>query len=177
MLIYSNPVSLDGYIAGPDGDFAWSRPDEEVHRFHNEQARELDAQLLGRRLYETMVYWERDDPNWGLVSREWAEIWRALPKVVFSRTLQSVEGNARLATGTVAEEIPDDKVVAIGGATLAASAIDLIDEFRLIVYPVAVGGGTPFFPPGTRIDLELVETRTFGSRVMYLRYRRDRGDG
>ena len=176
MLIYSNPVSLDSYIAGPDGDIAWAAPDEEVHRFHNEQARALDAHLVGRRLYETMVYWEREDPNRGLVEREWAAIWQALPKVVFSRTLDSVEGNARLATDSVADEIPDDEVVAIGGATLAASAIDLIDEFQLLVYPVAVGGGTPFFPPGVRIDLELVETRTFGSRVTYLRYRRDRGD-
>src|SRR5215216_145405 len=89
MLIYSNPVSLDGYIAGPDGDFSWSRPDEEIHRFHNEQARALDAHFLGRRLYETMVYWEREDLDWDPVSREWAAIWRELPKVVFSRTLES----------------------------------------------------------------------------------------
>jgi dihydrofolate reductase len=109
---------------------------------------------------------------------EFARIWQALPKIVFSSTLDAVEGNTRLATGTLAEEVAKlkeqpGKDLAVGGAGLAASAIEqgLVDEFRLFVNPVVVGGGTPFFPPLERqIDLELVETRTFGSRVVYLRY-------
>ena len=175
-LIFSMAVSLDGYIAGADGDFDWAAPDAELHRFHNEQTRELSAHLLGRRLYETMVYWETadQDPELGETEREFARIWQALPKIVFSSTLEAVEGNARLATGSLADEIAElDGDVAVGGAGLAAAAtgLVLIDEYGLFVNPVAVGGGTPFFPPNHRIDLELVETRTFGSRVTYLRYR------
>ena len=137
-VIYSMGVSLDGFTAGPDGDFAWSAPDEELHRFHNEQARELGVHLCGRRLYEVMV------------------------------------------TGDVADEVarlreqPGDDI-GVGNPELASALIErnLVDEYRLFVSPVIVGGGTPFFPAGEpRIDLELVETRTFGSRVVYLRYRR-----
>ena len=175
-LIYSMAVSLDGYIVGPDGDFAWAAPDAELHRFHNEQTRELGAHLLGRRLYETMVYWETADqnPESGEIELEFARMWQALPKIVFSSTLEAVEGNSRLATGSLADEIAGlDGDVGVGGAGLAAAAtgLGLIDEYRLFVNPVVVGGGTPFFPPNHRIDLELVETRTFGSRVTYLRYR------
>jgi dihydrofolate reductase len=173
MLIWSMAVSLDGYIAGPDGDFSWAAPDDELHRFHNEQTRALSAHLMGRRLYETMVYWEGEDPARGDTERGFAEIWQALPKVVFSSTLTSVEGrNARLAAASVAEELAGfDGEVAVGGAGLAASCWELIDEYRVFVNPVIVGGGTPFFP-AQRVDLELVETRTFGSRVVYSRYRR-----
>jgi dihydrofolate reductase len=175
-LIYSMAVSLDGYTAGPDGDFDWAAPTAELHRFHNEQTRELSAHLLGRRLYETMVYWETadQDPELGEIEREFARIWQALPKIVFSSTLEAVEGNTRLATGSLADEIADlDGDVGVGGPALAAAAagLGLIDEYRLFANPVAVGGGTPFFPQNHRIDLELVETRTFGSRVTYLRYR------
>jgi dihydrofolate reductase len=181
-LIYSMSVSLDGFIAGPSGDFEWSVPDEELHRFHNEQTRELDLHFCGRALYETMVYWETagQDPASGEVEREFAQIWRALPKIVFSTTLDRVEGNARLARESVPEEVArlkeqPGKALAVGGAGLAATFIELglVDEFGLFVYPVIVGGGTPFFPPGVdQIDLELVETRTFNSRVVYMRYRR-----
>lgn len=171
-------VSADGYVVGPDGKFDWSMPDEELHRFHNEQTRALAGHLLGRRMYETMVYWETagDDPS--DVMREFALIWQALPKVVFSRTLDSVEGaNTTLARGDLRAELTSlqESVrgdVAIGGPELAAEAarLDLIDEYRLFVHPVAVGGGVPFFPRDHRVDLELVETRTFSSRVVYLRY-------
>jgi dihydrofolate reductase len=175
-VIYSMGVSLDGYIAGPDGDFDWAAPDDELHRFHNEQTGALSAHLLGRRLYETMVYWETadQDPELGETGREFARIWQALPKIVFSSTLEAVEGNARLATGSLADEIAQlDGDIAVGGAGLAAAATlqGLIDEYGLFVNPVVVGGGTPFFPPNHHIDLELVETWTFGSRVTYLRYR------
>ncbi|HWC86152.1 MAG TPA: dihydrofolate reductase family protein [Solirubrobacteraceae bacterium] len=181
-LIYSMTSSLDGFIAGPGGDIDWSAPDEELHRFHNEQVRELGAHFLGRRLYETMLYWESDEPeaSESEVIREFMAIWRALPKIVFSNTLDQVEGNTRLATGTIAEEVARLKQerghdLAVGGAGLAAAFSDLglIDEYRLFLSPVVLGGGTPYFPALTeRIDLELVETRTFDVGVAYLRYRR-----
>ena len=181
-VIYSIATSLDGFIAGPDGDFGWAAPDEELHRFHNEQTRELGAHLCGRRLYETMVYWETADQDPAAAEHmvEFAHLWQALPKIVFSQTLDAVEGNARLAEGGVAEEVGRLKQdpggdVAVGGAGLASSLmkLDLIDEYRMFVSPVVVGGGTPYFQAlEQRIDLELVETRTFGSRVVYLRYRR-----
>jgi dihydrofolate reductase len=172
-------VSADGYIVGPDGKFDWSIPDEELHRFHNEQTRALAGHLLGRRLYETMVYWETADNDPSAIIRDFALIWQALPKVVFSRTLDSVEGaNTRLAREDLRAELTalQDTVggdVAVGGADLAAEAarLDLIDEYRLFVHPVAVGGGIPFFPRDHRVDMELVETRTFSSRVVYVRYR------
>ena len=179
-VIYSMNPSLDGYIAGPDGTFDWSTPDEELHQFHNDRVRELGAHFLGRRLYETMVYWETadQDPSAPEHVLEFARIWQALPKIVFSNTLETVEGNTRLATGGIAEEVAALKQqpggdIAVGGAGLAASFIKLglIDEYQLFINPVVVGGGTPFFPAlDEQIDLELVETRTFGSRVVYLRY-------
>lgn len=177
-LIYGMNPSLDGYIVGPDGRFDWSDPDEELHRFHNERARALDVHLCGRRLYETMLYWETVDEQANEIEREFAEIWTSLPKVVFSTTLESVEGsNTRLATGEPADEVArlkdSTEVIAVGGAGLAASLIelDLIDEFELFLNPVLVGGGTPFFPRAEqRLDLKLAETRTFGSKVVYLRY-------
>ncbi|MDQ0842515.1 dihydrofolate reductase family protein [Streptomyces sp. V1I6] len=179
---YSMNVSLDGYIVGPDGDFDWSGPDEEVFRFWIDEIREVGVHLMGRRLYETMLYWETavQDPSLGDSELEWTALWNPLPKVVFSRTLSEVRGNARLASGGLAEEIerlraePGEGDIAIGGATLAAEAAasGLIDEYRAMVYPVLVGGGTPFFPRRERrVDLELVETRTFGSGVVYLRHR------
>jgi dihydrofolate reductase len=140
---------------------------------------ELGGHLLGRRLYETMLYWERDDPTWGGTEREFAGIWRALPKVVFSRTLDSVEGKARLVREVDAEEIAamkreSGKDLEVGGAGVAAilTELGLIDEYRLFVSPVVLGAGTPYFPPlDERIALELVETRGFGE-VVYLRYQR-----
>jgi dihydrofolate reductase len=185
-VIYSMGVSLDGFIAGPAGEIDWSAPDEELHRFHNQQTRDLDAQLCGRRLYEVMRYWDtaaETDPSTAGPELEFAGIWKALPKIVFSTTLEEVEGNARLATGDVAETLAEltgqpGEELAIGGAGLASAAIerDLVDEYRLFVSPIVLGGGTPYFPAlKERLDLELVQTRTFASRVVYLRYRRVRG--
>jgi dihydrofolate reductase len=181
-VIFSMGLSLDGFIAGPNGEIDWGAPDDELHRFHNEQVKELDVHFLGRRLYETMLYWETadQDPSAGETELEFARIWQALPKVVFSNTLEKVEGNTRLATGGIAEEVAKLKEepgrdLAVGGAGLAAAftELGLVDEYRLFVSPVVLGGGTPYFAPlNRRIDLELVETRTFGSRVVYLRYRR-----
>jgi dihydrofolate reductase len=179
---YSMNASLDGYIVGPDGGFNWSAPDAEVFRFWIDEIREVGVHLLGRRLYETMLYWEtaEQDPSLGDAELEWAGLWNPLPKVVFTNTLSALQGNARLASGGLAEEIerlraePGDGDIAIGGATLAAeaAALDLIDEYRVVVYPVLVGGGISYFPQRERrVDLELVETRTFSSRFVYLRYR------
>ncbi len=179
---YSMGVSLDGYIVGPDGGFDWSTPDKEVFRFWIDEIREVGVHLMGRRLYETMLYWETadQDPSLDDAEIEWTALWKPLPKVVFSTTLSAVQGNARLASGDVAEEIerlrsePGEGEIAIGGATLAAEAAahDLIDEYRTVVYPVLVGGGVPYFPQRERrVDLELIETRTFSSKVVYLRYR------
>jgi dihydrofolate reductase len=178
---YSMAVSLDGYVAGPDGQFDWSIPDEEVFRFATDETRRVGVMLLGRKLYETMLYWETagQDASLDDSELEFATIWNPLPKVVFSTTLPAVQGNARLASGGLAEEIerlraePGEGEIGIGGATLAAeaAALGLIDEYRARVYPVLVGGGIPFFPQRERrVDLELLETRTFSSRVVYLRY-------
>jgi dihydrofolate reductase len=181
-LIYKMTVSLDGFIAGPNGEIDWSPPDEELHRFHNEQTREAGTFLLGRRLYEAMLYWETADeePSAADYELEFARIWKATPRIVFSRTLEEVEGNARLAREGVAEEVArlkeqPGKDLFVGGAGLASTCIELglIDEYWLFVGPVVLGGGTPYFPAlGERINLELVETQTFGSRVVYLRYQR-----
>ena len=181
---YSMGVSLDGYIAGPDGGFDWTAPDEEVFRFVTDEIRQVGVHLLGRRLYETMLYWETadQDPSLDDDRLEWAAVWKALPKVVFSATLsaEQLRGNARLASGSLAEEIerlraePGPGNIGIGGATLAAeaAALDLIDEYRVRVHPVLVGGGTPYFPQlGRQTNLELVETRTFPSGVVFLHHR------
>ncbi|WJV44836.1 dihydrofolate reductase family protein [Streptomyces flavofungini] len=179
---YSMNASLDGYIVGPDGGFNWTEPDAEVFRFWIDDIRGVDVHLMGRKLYETMLYWETaaQDPALDEAGHEWAALWNPLPKVVFSTTLSTVEGSARLATGSVAEEIerlraePGEGEIAIGGATLAAeaAAAGLIDEYRVMVYPVLVGGGIPFFAKDERrVDLELVETRAFGSGVVYLNHR------
>ena len=178
---YAMGTSLDGYIVGPDATFDWTVPDAEVFRFWIDEIRGVGVHLLGRKLYETMLYWETvDQASLDSAEREWAALWNPLPKVVFSTTLSAVQGTARLASGGLAEEIerlrdePGEGEIAIGGATLAAeaAALGLIDEYRAMVYPVLVGGGTPFFPRSERrVDLELVETRTFNSKVVYLRYR------
>jgi dihydrofolate reductase len=180
-LIWSMAVSLDGFIADRDGGIDWGVPDEELHRFHNEMVAASAVQLYGRRLYETMVFWEtaEEDPERTEIERDFARIWKATPKLVFSSTLAAVEGRATLASADPVSEVRrlkalDGGPLACGGAGLAATlvAAGLVDEYRLFVNPVVLGGGTPFFPPlERRIPLELLETRTFGSRVTYLRYR------
>jgi dihydrofolate reductase len=181
MLIYSMGVSVDGFIADREGAFGWGAPSEELFRFHLARVRGLGGYLLGRRLYETMLAWETDpsmrDNELGAA---FADVWCAIPKVVFSRTLDSVRGNARLAEASVAEEVAaaldaTDEDVEIGGAGLAAQAFELglVDELRVFRYPVVVGGGTPYLPPATEdVRLDLIESRTFDSRVIYERYQR-----
>jgi dihydrofolate reductase len=158
LLIYSMSVSVDGFIADREGGFGWTVPDEELFRFHLARVRELGCHLCGRELYETMLVWETDPSLRDTeLDAAFADVWCALPKVVFSRTLDSVQGNARLAA--------------------TAIKLGLVDELRMFRNPIVVGGGTPFLPPVTEdVLLELIETRTSGSRVIYERYRRIRGD-
>ena len=178
----SMSVSADGFIADADGSLDWGEPDPDLFRFITDEQYKVGAYLLGRRLYETMLYWETadQDPSLDDAQLEWAGLWKPLPKVVFSTTLTSVQGAARLATGDLATEIerlrgePGDGEIAVGGAMLAgeAAAAGLIDEYRIRVNPVLVGGGTPLFPQqAARVALELVESRVFGSGVVFLRYR------
>jgi dihydrofolate reductase len=181
-LIFSMALSLDGYIAGPSGEGGWAAPDEELHRFHNAQAEGLGLHLLGRRLYEVMTYWEtaeQQNPSAPAYALEFARIWKRLPKVVYSSTLETVEGDTRLSRADPVEEVRELKQepgadIAVGGAALASTltAAGLIDEYRLFATPVVLGGGQPFFGGDTQLELELVETQTFGSGVVYLRYRR-----
>lgn len=174
-------VSADGFIADREGGIGWGAPSDELFGFHLARTRELGGFLCGRRLYETMLVWETDPSmREKELDAAFADVWCAIPKVVFSRTLDSVQGNARLAEAPVAEEAAaaldaTGKDVGIGGAGLAAAAIELglVDELRMFRCPIVLGVGTPFLPPVTEdIALDLIETRTFGSRVIYERYRR-----
>jgi dihydrofolate reductase len=180
MLIYSMSVSVDGYICDRDGAFAWTAPSDGLFAFHLARVRTLGAVLCGRRLYETMLVWETDpslrDTELGA---QFADVWSALPKIVFSRTLDRVQGNARLAKAPLAEEAAalraSGRDAEIGGAGLAGAAIGLglIDELRIFRIPIVVGGGTPYLPPVAKdITLDLIETTTFDSQVIYERYRR-----
>jgi dihydrofolate reductase len=180
-LIYSMNVSLDGYVETPDHSLDWATVDDELHTWFNDLTRELDASLYGRRMYELMTgYWPTavTDPSATGAELEFARIWHATPKVVFSATLDTVEWNSRLVRGDVGDELARLRNeftgdLDVGGATLAASFIrrGLVDEYRLLVHPVMLGGGTPFFPVlEDPIRLRLTETRTFDSGVVYLGY-------
>ena len=181
-LIYSMSVSLDGFIETPSHDLDWAIIDEELHRYFNDEAREHGAFLYGRRLYELMAgSWPTADQDVSIPGfmAEFARIWRDKPKIVFSRTLDSVAWNSRLVRGDAGEEIARLRAqpgadLDIGGASLASAAIrrGLVDEYRLIVHPVILGAGTRYLPPlDAWIGVRLVETRTFGSGVVMLRYR------
>jgi dihydrofolate reductase len=180
VLIFSMGMSVDGFVTDREGGIGWSVPSDELFRFHLDRVRGLGATLLGRRLYQTMLVWE-NDPAFRETEFDaaFAEVWSALPKVVFSRTLDSVQGNARLATGSVAEEVAaalkSAEHVEIGGAALAAQAIQLglVEDFRLFRYPIVLGGGTPYLPPVTaEIRLDLVQTKVFDVGVVHERYLR-----
>jgi len=182
-VIYSLSVSLDGYIESPDGGIDWTSPDDELHAFFNDETRAMRTLLHGRRTYELMAsYWPTadQDPSAPATHVDFARIWRETPKVVFSRTLESVAWNSRLVRGGVAEEVsrlkgqPGNDMM-VGGADLAATLIrlDLVDECRQFVRPIVLGGGKPYFPRlDSPLDLRLVETRRFGGGVVYLRYER-----
>jgi dihydrofolate reductase len=185
-VIYSMMVSLDGFVARPNGDLDWANVDEELHTFANQQERETGTILYGRRLYELMAaYWPTADlnPSAPAVEVEYARIWRDKPKIVFSKTLEQVAWNATLMRDVVADEITrlasqPGNDLSLGGPDLAASfmRLGLIDEYRPIVHPVVLGRGIPFWPKSdTTLRLRLVETRTFASGVVYLRYQRADG--
>ena len=179
-VIYSTMVSLDGFIEGPNRNLDWHIIDEELHSFINDQQREIDTYLFGRRMYEVMVYWDTadTDPSNPEYVLEFARLWKNIHKIVFSKTLEHVQGNATLSRGNIVDEIAQlkaqpGKAMSVGGATIAAAIRknDLIDEYQLFIHPVVVGSGTPGFPASDhKIDLCLIETRTFGSGVVFLRY-------
>jgi dihydrofolate reductase len=177
-LIYSAIASLDGYVADADGKFDWAAPDEEVHAFVNDLERPLGTHLYGRRMYETMVAWETmDDPE--PLMRDYAAIWRAADKVVYSGTLEAVASErTRLEREFDPEAVRAlkeraDRDLGIGGPALAAEALraGLVDEIHLYLNPVVVGGGNPALPDGVRLPLQLLAERRFGNGVMYLQYR------
>ncbi len=179
-LSYSMSISLDGYIEDPTGGIGFSAPDEEVHRFANQQTRETAALLFGRGLYEVMEeYWtapERADGD--EVEAEFAAAYTATPRIVFSDSLESVAPGCRLVrrADAIAEvtrlKEETDGDLSLGGAGLAASLLELIDEFRPRVVPAFVGGGKPYFPVGADLRLRLVEQRAFPGGTVYLRYER-----
>jgi dihydrofolate reductase len=180
-LVYSMSVSLDGFVETPRRSIDWVLVDDEVHDLFNAQARELSASLYGRRMYELMMgYWPtaESDPSATPAMVEFARIWRDLPRIVFSSTLELVDPGSRLVRDDTVAEVARLKAqpgfdMDVGGPTLASALIRaaLVDEYRLFVNPVVLGAGTPFFPPSEQpVGLRLLETRTFASGVVYLRY-------
>ena len=178
MFIYAAIASIDGYVEDEAGRFDWAAPDEEVHAFVNELERPVGTHLYGRRMYETMAVWETIDDEHP-VMRDFAELWRAAEKVVYSRTLESpASARTRIerdfdpeAVRRLKETAQSD--ISVGGAELAGEAIKagLVDEYHVILVPVLVGGGKRAFPDGVRLDLELLDERRFAGGAVYLRYR------
>ncbi|QWB29461.1 MULTISPECIES: dihydrofolate reductase family protein [Exiguobacterium] len=177
-IVYSFQVSLDGYIEDASGSIDFASPDAELHQYFNDYEKAFDTHVYGRRLYEMMQYWETADQEDEPIVVEYAKTWQALEKVVFSRTLDSVTGNARLATQSLAEELQalkalHGKQIAIGGATLAAEAfkLGLIDRYHVVIYPILLGGGKRMFPVFDQPEaLRLAETRVFESGCLALSY-------
>jgi dihydrofolate reductase len=180
-LIYSAIASLDGYVEDGQGGFGWAEPDEEVLRYLNELERPVGIHLYGRRMYETLRYWETApiDESVPDYIRDWTKIWRSADKIVYSRTLNSVStARTRLERNFVAQEVERLKAtvsrdLVVGGPELARQAIEarLVDEYHLYVVPVVVGGGKPWLPHGIRLDLERVDSHLFASGFIFLRYR------
>lgn len=180
-LIYSAIMSLDGYIADAEGNFDWAAPDEEVHAFVNDLERPVGTYLYGRRMYETMRYWETAhtlaDPH--PVSLDFARIWQAADKVVYSATLQAPDtARTRVERDFDPDQVRKlkeaaDRDLTVGGAHLAAQAIaaGLVDEYQLFAVPAIVGGGTRALPDHVRLDLALTDQRRFSNGTVYLRYR------
>jgi dihydrofolate reductase len=179
-LIYSAITSLDGYVADESGNFDWAAPGEDVHQFVNDLERSVGTYLYGRRMYEVMKAWEKADtlPEPTPATRDFAEIWQAADKIVYSRTLDT----AATARTRIERDFDPDAVralkdstrdLSVGGPDLAAQALKagLVDELQLFITPVVVGGGTRALPDGLRLELELLEERRFESGVVYLHYR------
>jgi dihydrofolate reductase len=180
-LIYSAITSLDGYVADEDGTFDWAAPDEEVHLFVNDLERPVGTYLYGRRMYEVMAVWENAETfaDEQPCVRDFAQIWQAADKIVYSRTLETVaSARTRIERDFDPAAIRELKAregrdIAVGGPELAAQAIraGLVDELHLFVSPVVVGGGTQSLPDGVRVRLELLDSRRFGNGVVHLHYR------
>jgi dihydrofolate reductase len=184
-LIYSAITSLDGYVEDEQGEFGWAKPDAEVHAFVNELERPIGTYLYGRRMYETMVWWETIDtgPAQDAELREYAELWRAADKVVYSRTLEGVSS----ARTRIEREFDPDAIralkrtasadISVGGSELAGQALaaGLVDELHLLLYPIIVGGGKPALPDHVRADLEVIDERRFQAGVVYVSYRQAEG--
>ena len=180
-LIYSAIASLDGYVADEDGNFDWAVPDEEVHAFINDLDRPVGTYLYGRRMYETMVGWETDHTlaDQSLLMRDFAEIWQAANKIVYSKTLEAVStARTRIERDFDPEAVRQIKASAgrdlmVGGPDLATHAIKagLVDEYYMFVTPIVVGGGKQSLPNGARVKLELLDERRFGNGMVYLHYR------
>jgi dihydrofolate reductase len=180
-LIYSMNVSLDGFIETPDHSLDWADVDEEVHFWFNQQTRDTAGSIYGRRMYETMTaYWPTagSDPNATPAMRQYGEIWSEHPKFVFSRTLESVDYGCRLVHGDIGDVLAElrdelDGEIDVSGPNIAWQFIErgLVDEYRLVVHPVAIGAGTPFFPRlATPLHLRQVAVKRFGSGVLALTY-------
>ena len=177
-LIYTAIMSLDGYVADEDGNFDWAQPDEEVHAFVNDLERPIGTYLYGRRLYEVMVAWETITDEQPFI-RDYAQIWRAADKIVYSRSLESVASEkTRIERSFDADAIRQmkasaDRDISVGGPTLAAEAIrvGLVDEIRLFLAPAVVGGGTRALPDDVRLKLELLDERRFDNGTVHLHYR------
>ncbi|MDQ3881089.1 MAG: dihydrofolate reductase family protein [Chloroflexota bacterium] len=179
-LIYCLNVSLDGFVETPDHGLDWTQMDEELHAWFNDRERALDALLYGRRLYEVMTYWgtAEEDPSLTDVERDFARIWNARPKVVFSTSLERVEYNSRLVRGDVGEVLADVRReftadLGVAGPNLAGQFVSrgLVDEYQLVIHPVVLGAGTPYWPQlETPLRLRLVDSHTFTSGVEYRSY-------
>jgi len=180
-LIYSAITSLDGYVADENGNFDWAAPDEEVHRFVNDLERPIGTYLYGRRIYETMVYWETAHtlPDQPPFIRDFAGIWQAADKIVYSKTLETLSSaRTRIERDFDPEAVRQLKATAgrdisAGGADLAAQAIKagLVDEYHLFLTPIIVGGGKQSLPDNVRLELELLDERRFGNGVVHVHYR------
>ncbi|MEQ1521120.1 MAG: dihydrofolate reductase family protein [Aestuariivirga sp.] len=178
-IVYSMMVSLDGYIAGPDGDIGLPVPEEALHRHFNEMMEQISMELCGRRMYEVMRFWdspEREDSD-SKVERDFARAWQETPKIVFSTTLREVGPNARLVNSDAENEVASlklktDGYISVAGANLAAhlARANLIDEYRLYMHPVVLGGGKPYFQSGLSLALKPLGTESLTQGVTLLRY-------
>jgi dihydrofolate reductase len=179
-LVYSAITSLDGYVADEDGNFDWAEPDEEMHTFVNDLERPIGTYLYGRRMYEVMVYWETANtiPDQPRFVQDYAEIWQAADKIVYSRSLEKTSSaRTRIERDFDVDAIRQMKELAttdltVGGADLAGQALraGLVDECLLFIAPIVVGGGISSLPDDLRLQLELLEERRFGNGMVYLRY-------
>lgn len=180
-LIYSMIASLDGYVADASGDFSWGQPDEEFHQFLNDNYKDIGTYLYGRKIYELMTYWEtaHELPGQPAVENEWGDIWVDAEKVVYSRTLAEPQSRRTrierdfIPSAVVQIKSSSDRDITIAGPDLAVHALraGLVDEVQVYVQPIVLGGGHQFFPEGIRLDLDLVEQRSFSCGVVWLRYK------